>query len=108
MEGIKIEELYELAKRKCRITWYDEYTEQRIRDITENALESLKRKLGMEDWDEEDFLSPGTTRILFENYCMYDWNDMLEDFSKNYKEEILAERHKYEVKHAKKENAELQ
>lgn len=103
----KFEELCELAKRKCRITWCDEYTEQRIHDIVENAVASLKRKLGMSDQEEEDFLSPGTTRILFENYCMYDWNDMLEDFSKNYKEEILSERHKYEVKHAKKEDAKL-
>ena len=53
------------------------------------------------------FLSPGMT-TLFENYCMYDWNDMIEEFSKNYREEIIGERHKYEVKNAKKENEELQ
>lgn len=108
MNEFTIEELCQLAKSKCRITWGDEFTENRVRSMVENAVLSLKHKLGIKDQGEEMFLSPGMTRTLFENYCMYDWNDMIEEFSKNYREEIIGERHKYEVKNAKKENEELQ
>lgn len=107
MKGQILEELCDRVKRKCGITWNDEDTEQKIRDIVENAAVSLKNKLGIRD-QEEIFLYPGMTRTLFENYCMYDWNNMLEDFSNNYRDEIIGERHRYEVENAKKASEELQ
>ena len=82
MKEKTLEELCDRVKRKCGITWNDEDT-------------------------EEIFLSPGMTRTLFENYCMYDWNNMLEDFSNNYRDEIIGERHRYEVENAKKASEEL-
>lgn len=95
--------LRRVAKRKCKVTWNDADTEERITEIVENAVEALRHKLGMGDVTPDVFLEPGMTKTLFENYCMYDWNDMLDDFEGNYQKEILAERHKYEVKNAKKE-----
>ena len=92
-----------VAKRKCKVTWEDEDTEERITEIVENAGEALRHKLGMGDVTPDVFLKPGMTKTLFENYCMYDWNDMLDDFEENYRKEIIAERHKYEVGNAKKE-----
>lgn len=97
-------ELCEMIKRKCRITWSDAETEARVEEIAENANATLRHKLGVREEAEELFLRPGSGRTLFEAYCMYDWNDALEEFDTNYKKEIIAERHKYEVKYAK-ENA---
>lgn len=108
MNDLTIEKLCQLAKKKCRITWSDEFTDEKVRNMVENTVLSLKHKLGIVNQEEEVFLSPGMTRTLFENYCMYDWNDMIEEFSKNYREEIIGERHKYEVENAKKESEELQ
>lgn len=103
-----LRKLGELVKRKCKITWVDEDTEKRIREIVENAVVTLRHKLGMRDAPLETFLDPGATKTLYENYCMYDWNDMLEEFDGNYKKEILAVRHRYEVEYAKKEAEQLQ
>lgn len=98
-----MEELYKAVKRKCKVTWDDIETDERIAEITENAVEVLRHKLGMCDAAPRDFLIPGIARTLFENYCMYDWNNMLQEFDKNYIREILAARHIYEVKSEKKE-----
>lgn len=98
-----IERLCESVKRKCKITWDDDDTEKRVMEIVEDAIMALHHKLGMGDVAPEVFLQPGITRTLFKEYCMYDWNNMLNEFDENYKNEIIAERHKYEVKNAKKE-----
>lgn len=104
MEGETLTALCSVAKRKCKITWNDTDTEERITEIVENAVPALCHRLGISDKVPEVFLQPGMTKILFENYCMYDWNNMLDEFEGNYKKEIIAERHKYEVENAKKEN----
>lgn len=104
MEKETLMKLRKVVKRKCKITWNDADTEQRVTEIVENAEQALRHKIGMGDVTPEVFLKPGMTRTLFENYCMYDWNNMLEEFELNYKRELLAERHKYEVKNAKKED----
>lgn len=103
MESNTLLMLRRVAKRKCKVTWNDADTEERITEIVDNAVEALRHKLGMGDATPEAFLEPGMTKTLFENYCMYDWNDMLDDFEENYQKEIIAERHRYEVKNAKKE-----
>lgn len=102
-----LQRLSELVKDKCRITWYDTTTDNIIKNIVENAVEAVRHKLGMGDVPPETFLKPGLTRTIFENYCMYDWNNMLEEFDRNYIREILAERHRYEVQNAKKESEKL-
>lgn len=99
-----MQNLCELVKDKCKITWNDTTTENIIRNIVENATEAVRHKLGMGDAPLENFLKPGLTKTIFENYCMYDWNNMLEEFEKNYLREILTERHRYEVQNAKKES----
>lgn len=102
MESNTLLMLCRVAKRKCKVTWNDADTEERIAEIVENAVEGLRHKLGMGDATPDVFLKPGMTKTLFENYCMYDWNDMLDDFEGNYQKDILAERHRYEVENAKK------
>ena len=99
--------LCELVKRKCKITWEDEDTEIRVREIVENADESMRHMLGMKDASADAFLEPGKTKMLFENYCMYDWNNMLEEFEPNYCIKIIAERHRNEVKNAKETSEDI-
>lgn len=103
MDGNILIMLCKVAKRKCKITWNDGDTETRVTEIVENAVEALRHHLGMGDVAPDVFLKPGMAKILFENHCMYDWNNMLDEFEQNYKKEILAVRHKYEVENAKKE-----
>lgn len=91
------EQLFRIAKRACKITWDDDETDTRILEIADSAAAALQHKLGMGTEREEEFLKPGLTRILYENYCLYCWNDMLNEFEKNYRSEILTERHRYEV-----------
>ena len=41
------QQLEKIAKNKCRITWEDEETNERVRSIVENAVPYLHHKLGM-------------------------------------------------------------
>lgn len=100
MEKSTLEALCELAKRKCKITWNDEDTDNRVQEIVENADESMRHMLAMKDASEDAFLKAGKARTLFENYCLYDWNNALDQFEGNYRKELLAERHRNEVKNA--------
>lgn len=98
-------ELVQMAKRTCRITWEDEETNERVTSIAENAVVHLHHLFGMpREVSPEAFLKPGTTRMLYENYCLYCWNDIPEEFEANYRADILRVRHKYEVEAARREN----
>lgn len=102
MDAETLERLRLLAKNKCKVTWEDDDTDARITEIVENAAEALKHKLGMKGMPDEVFLRPGLTRTIFENYCLYDWNNTINEFDKNYRIEILAQRHIYEVEQREK------
>lgn len=99
--------LRELAKEACKITWENEDTDRKILRITENAIPYLAHKLGIKEEDEELLAKPGGTRVLFENYCLYAWNGIENEFEKNYKREILTERHKYEVRYGRETQEQL-
>lgn len=100
--------LCEKAKQECKITWNDEDTDEKVKRTVEDAVIALHQKLGMKDETEEVFLEPGLTRSLFLKYCLYDWNNMVNEFEKNYIREILTERHRYEVKYERQKNQQLQ
>lgn len=99
--------LIEAAKRECKITWNNEETEKQIEGIVEDAIPAILHKIGIKEADESDLLRPGMVRRLFLKFCLYSWNDMLEEFEHNYTSEILTERHRYEVKY-EKEDKQLQ
>lgn len=107
MEEKVLKELCELVKQKCKITWNDNDTEKRIQEIVQNADESMRHMLAMKGASADAFLQAGKTKTLFENYCMYDWDNMLEDFEVNYRREILAVRHINEVKNAQAETKDV-
>ena len=89
------EELERNVRNICKITWNDGETDDRVSSIAENAVAHIHDLLGMPgEPAEADFLKPGTVRILFENYCLYCWNDV---------PDILKARRKYEVEAARNE-----
>lgn len=93
-----IEELERNVRNICRITWEDNDTDKRIMLITENAVAHMHDMLGMPGEPSPDvFLRPGTTKMLFENYCLYCWNDVPDEFEKNYLSDILKVRRRNEV-----------
>jgi len=85
--------MFERIKRKLNITWSDEDTDTKIREIMEDAKAILNHKLGA----EIDYSINGMERQLYLNYCMYAWNNCVDEFDKAYLSEILTIRHKYEV-----------
>lgn len=92
-----IEALLRKLKAKLSITWDDIEIEERLRTIIEDAEITLNHKLGT----NFDYSQPGQERTLFLNYCMYAWNNCLNEFDENYKKEIYQIRAKYEVQQYK-------
>lgn len=96
------ETLEDICRDACRITWSDTDTDRRVSAITRNAVAHLHHKLGIPgDFSPGVFEEYGTARMLFENYCLYAWNNRADEFERNYLSDILTVRHKYEVKYAK-------
>lgn len=91
-----------VVKNKCYITDNSEETTNKVKQMIEDAIITIQNQIGINE--EFDFSNPSEERTLFLNYCYYDWNDSSEEFYKNYLNDILKIRHKYEVK----QNAETQ
>lgn len=85
-----------IVKNKCYITDNTEETTSKVTQIIEDAIITIQNQIGINE--EFDFSKPSEERSLFLNYCYYVWNDSTEEFYKNYLNDILKIRHKYEVK----------
>lgn len=96
-----IEDLLKRLKRKLSITWDDINTEEKLKSIIEDAELILNHKLGA----KIDYSLAGAERTLFLNYCMYEWNDCINEFDENYKNDIYQIRAIYEVKQYKQSEA---
>ena len=91
----------------CRITWHDDETDERVRSIVDDAVVHIHDLLGISgEPSPKRFLYPGTEKILFENYCLYCWNDIPDEFEQNYKHDILKARRRNEVMAARDEQKE--
>ena len=90
--------LFQQVKRKLNITWEDSDTDNRITDIIESAIPTLKHKLGIVD-DNFDFSVRGQENTLFLAYCLYEWNHCVNEFDDNYYNEIAQCREKWAVKY---------
>lgn len=84
------------VKLKCAITWSDETTDANVRRIATNAINALSYKLGCEP---RDFFEDGQARSLLLNYALYEWNNALDLYDDNYKNDIGQCRAYYEVVH---------
>ena len=82
-----------LLKNELAITWDEEETNIRLMRIVENAVSTLNFKLGA----DIDFSEAGMEQELLLNYCVYAWNNCVNQFDENYFNEIMQLRHKYEV-----------
>lgn len=92
------ERLLEIVKRKCNITWDDEDTNNRLKEIIEDAIPELIHSLGIAD-PNFDFSRAGTERNLFRNYCFYEFNHRLNEFWDNYANDIAKVRAKNDVEY---------
>lgn len=90
------DELVQAFKRKILVTWNDIELDKKILSLMEDAECTLSYKLGN---NEIDFNKSSQERRLFLNYCMYEYNNCINDFDTNYKSEILSLRRKYEVRY---------
>ncbi|RDU22205.1 hypothetical protein [Anaerosacchariphilus polymeriproducens] len=94
MDEVKMKQLVELVKAKLKITWNEDETNSRIRDIVEAAIPTLNHKLGVAAFD---YTKCSQERNLFFNYCMYEWWDRIDEFDRNYSGEMMQIRIKNEV-----------
>ena len=88
--------LFAQVKRKLNITWEDDETTARIEEIMESAKTDLLHLLGIAD-SNFDFAVPGAENQLFQNYCLYDWNHVLNEFEENYKLLLMRTKQKHAV-----------
>ena len=90
--------LIDQVKRKLDITWVDEDTDRRIKDIMDSVSPVLKHKLGITDSDY-DFSVAGLENMLFLALCLYEWNHSANEFDANYANDIAQCRAMREVAH---------
>ena len=88
-----MELLLQELKDKLNITWDEEETNRKLQSILEDAQATLNYKLGA----IIDYSKYGPEHSLFLNYCMYAWNNCLNEFDDNYLNEIMQIRMLYEV-----------
>lgn len=97
MDG-NTKQLFEMAKRKCSITWQDEETDEKILEIVEESMIAIRDKIGIPTCQIPSiFLKPSRERGLWKNYCLYMWNNVEDEFDRRYLNEIMQARRKYEA-----------
>lgn len=97
-------ELLEKIKESLDITFEDNDFDKKIIGIIEDSIVVLSRLFGVEE-KEIDWTKPGAERKLLKNYCLYELNNVSEQFNDAYRADIMAVRQKYEVKGWTKEDS---
>lgn len=92
------DELFNQVLRKLNITWKDDETDERVRNIIQSAIPDVIHILGIPD-ENFDFSGEGLENTLFLAYCLYEFNHVLNEFEDNYSNMIARVRAKYEVEH---------
>lgn len=79
------------VKRKLNVTWDEAETDSRIADVVDTVTPTLNARLGYEG--AHVFASAdGGAWALFLNACLYEFSDALDDFLRNYSEELDIQR----------------
>ena len=97
--------LIDQVKRKLNITWVDEDTDGRVRDIVASAEPVLRHRLGITD-AKFDFSNEGQENVLFLALCLYEWNHSANEFWTNYADDIATCRAMHEVAYYKANESE--
>lgn len=79
--------LLDLLKAKIDITWSDSATDSKLKEFIESSIAWFVEKTG---YVEFNYLQASTERELILTRVQYARENMLDDFSKNYKSEIVA------------------
>lgn len=87
------------VKDTLDITWRDPETDRKVRNIFKRAIGIIDRYAGTEvDYEEDQF-----ARELLMNLVRYIWDNDYENFSTNYRSDIIALRASYRVRGASDE-----
>lgn len=89
--------LFEQVRRKLRVSYEDDETDERITEIMDQADFDLRSMLGISD-PRFTFEDPGPEQSLFLSYCFYEWNDALDDFAVSFEAKIAQVRDKWLAK----------
>lgn len=89
--------LFDLVKRRSKITWTDEDSDADIQSIIDEGLIVLRERIGIPEYRSSVFLEPGIEQMLLLCYCYYAWNAATDEFYLNYERDIAAARRKWEV-----------
>ncbi|MBQ3199087.1 MAG: hypothetical protein IJB67_01785 [Firmicutes bacterium] len=81
------------VKRRLNITWSDEHTDGRMRDIIADGMAYIDDILG----EAGDYHTPGRARSLLMDYARYARDEALDVFEANYRSGLLAARDQKEV-----------
>lgn len=79
--------LLDALKVRLDITWSDESTDSKLKEFLESSIAWFVEKTG---YVEFNYLQASTERELILTRVQYARENMLDDFSKNYKSEIVA------------------
>ena len=79
--------LLDALKVRLDITWSDEATDSKLKEFLESSIAWFVEKAG---YVEFNYLQASTERELILTRVQYARENMLDDFSKNYKSEIVA------------------
>jgi len=80
-------ELMASVKRKLNITWEDEETDARLRDVIPAAAAVLRPRLALPASYEFSQDDPEAYGLLL-NACLYEFSNAIDDFLVNYAREI--------------------
>ena len=89
-------ELEAAVKQKLKITWDNEKTNVEVKRMIANAKISLGEKIALAKDDKDIFENEGSEQQLFLDYCLYIWNNVADQFERNYAASILQLRIKHE------------
>jgi hypothetical protein len=81
------QELMASVKRKLNITWEDEETDARLRDVIPAAAAVLRPRLALPASYEFTKDDPEAYALLL-NACLYEFSNAIDDFLVNYGREI--------------------
>lgn len=86
--------MFEELKNYLNVTWEDSATDEKISGILTRAEAVLNSYSGY----DIDFDSDSSARQLLFDLCRYIYNDVYEDFQKNFRSDLVALRARYKAK----------
>lgn len=94
------QELFNEVKNQLNITWSDDDTDNKVQSIIKRAQAKMNSYAGTELTisPEEDSKNLTSDFQLFLDCCRYIYNDCLEDFEVNFKNDLINLRIRYQIK----------